>query len=321
LAFVSVGYDGPIDERQWAELIPSVGSSFYGVKGPQDLQVTAVAGAPMTVSVAPGTAWGMGVMDTELGNTTLECDPIASGTRWDLIALRRDWQPTAGGPSSLAVVKGTATAGIPAARLNEPGVQDDQPLALVQWTAGKTNPTAIIDLRCWAGNGGLFAKSDMVKQYLNRIGTRISVYGQDWLYTVTAGSAGVPLWIEIGGVRILDPLTVGNWGVEGNIYKTPVGGLTQITVDVNVRRTGANVTIDGDGAWVTIIPGMVPPDARGTWGEWKYFPISVVGGGNNYICNGALNPITGAVSIKPAFDPSFLFTKNALFGINLTYYI
>lgn len=319
MAFTSVGYDGPIDERQWAELIPSVGSSTYGVKGAQDLQVTAVAGQAQMVSVAPGTAWGQGVMDTELANTTIQCDAIASGIRWDLIALRRDWQPSAGGPSELVVVKGTTAKAIPATRLNEPGVQDDQPLALVQWQAGKTDPVMIVDLRCWAGNGGLFAKDELVKTYLNKLGTRISIYGSDWLYTVTAGFAGNPLWIEIGGVRIHEPLTVGNWAVNGNIYETPVGGLRQITLDVTVQRTGANATIQDD--WIAIIPTCLPTAVRGTWGAAKYFPVTVSGGGNNYMCNGAFNPISGAISIRSILDPSFTFTKNALFGVNLTYYI
>lgn len=71
MAFTSIGYDGSVNEKQWAELVPSVGSSTYGVKDADDLKVTAVAGQPLTVSVASGSGWGHGVLDTETANTKI----------------------------------------------------------------------------------------------------------------------------------------------------------------------------------------------------------------------------------------------------------
>lgn len=203
MAFTSIGYDGTVNERQWAELVPSAGSSTYGIKDADDLKVTAVPGQPLMVSVASGTAWGHGVMDTEAANTTITCDSISSGTRWDLIALRRNWQPLAGGPTSAVKVTGTAERKIPDAREDEPGVIDDQPLALVQWTAGQTQPTSIVDLRCWAGNGGLVANDVLALGYLAKLGASVTIAGIEWNYVV--GANDVPSWVkasEVGKIPV-----------------------------------------------------------------------------------------------------------------------
>lgn len=196
MAFTSIGYDGTVNERQWAELVPSVGSSTYGIKDADDLKVTAVPGQPLMVAVASGTAWGHGVMDTETANTTITCDAISSGSRWDLITVRRDWQPLAGGPTAIAKVTGTTEKVIPASRQNQPGVIDDQPLALVQWTAGQTQPTAIIDLRCWAGNGGLNAADELALVYLAKLGAKVKIGTTEWSYE--PGANDMPGWVKSG---------------------------------------------------------------------------------------------------------------------------
>lgn len=192
MAFTSIGYDGTVNERQWAELVPSVGSSTYGVKGADDLKVSAVPGQPLMLSVAAGTGWGHGVMDTETTNTTIACDTISSGVRWDLIALRRDWQPLAGGPTSVAKVTGGSEKVLPDSRKQSPGVWDDQPLALVQWTAGQTQPTSIIDLRCWGGNGGLNAVDELALTYLAKLGAKVRIGTTTWSYE--PGANGIPAW-------------------------------------------------------------------------------------------------------------------------------
>ncbi|MDR6794363.1 hypothetical protein J2X12_002900 [Pseudarthrobacter oxydans] len=195
MAFTSIGYDGSVNERQWAELVPSVGSSTYGVKGAGDLKVTAVPGQPLTVAIAAGSGWGHGVLDTETANTTVACEAITSGVRWDLIALRRDWQPLAGGPTSIVAITGTTEKALPSRNM-EPGVIDDQPLALVQWTAGQTQPTTIIDLRCWAGNGGLVAMDQLALTYLDKIGSSVTIAGVEW--NLVIGANDTPAWVKSG---------------------------------------------------------------------------------------------------------------------------
>ena len=270
MAFTSIGYDGTVNERQWAELIPFVGAATYGVKGAGDLKVTAVPGQPLMVSVASGTGWGHGVMDTETSNTTIACDPIGSGSRWDLIALRRDWQPLAGGPTAVAKVTGTSEKVIPGSRQQQPGVVDDQPLALVQWTFGQTQPTQIIDLRCWAGNGGMVAVNDLVRSYLSAAGTRLYVDGIDWLRVV--GANDLLQWTQIDAAMAVSPAASGTLARSDNTANINYGDTTlRVNIDANSvgpwtnhRGSGLECSVPG----VYFISGRLltdgPPGRYGT---------------------------------------------------------
>ncbi len=230
MAFTSIGYDGTVNERQWAELVPSAGSSIYGVKGAGDLKVTAVAGQPLTLSVAPGSGWGHGVLDTQTANTTIACEAIGGGSRWDLIALRRDWQPLAGGPTSVVAITGSTDKVLPGSREVTPGVIDDQPLALVQWTYGQTQPSLIVDLRCWAGNGGLVANDPLVRTFINSPGTRISIQGVDW-------------------VRRLGANDVEEW-FRASVLTADYAGSTKPEAKAGI----VTVAVDGNGACATTFP-------------------------------------------------------------------
>lgn len=174
-----------ITETEWAQ--NRFGGPAYGVKGAGDWKVTAVAGQDRTVSIAPGTGFGHGVSDTTDANETIQFDPIASGTRWDLIAMRRDWQPAAGGPSAFVKVAGSSAKKIPANRVNNPGVQDDQPLYLVQVTggpgfgSGQITGTAV-DLRCWSANGGVIIADKLALDYLAVPGARVLLGGTEYRY-------------------------------------------------------------------------------------------------------------------------------------------
>lgn len=209
MAITSAGYDGTVDEVQWAALIPSAGSSEYGVLGSLDFNVTAHPTTAYAVNVSAGTAWGHGVLDVSDSVVAVQCDAPAAGViRWDLICARRDWRPLAGGPTSITKVNGGATADIPAGRNNTPGTVDDQPLFLVQWTGGQTQPTAYIDLRCWAGNGGLTARNDKVRSYLTRIGTQIEILGVQWQRRVDG--TGSAEWVKLGQIGAIPIFGAGN---------------------------------------------------------------------------------------------------------------
>ena len=260
MAFTSIGYDGTVNESQWAKLIPSAGSSEYGVKGAGDLKVSAVPGQPLMVSVAAGTTWGHGVLDTETANTTITCSAISSGTRWDLIALRRNWQPLAGGPTSVVKVTGTASKTIPAARETDPGVEDDQPLALVQWTAGQTQPTAIIDLRCWAGNGGVIAKDELALTYLAKLGATVTIGKATWTYA--PGSNDIPGWTSSADLEsgLITPVGIYNWLGAG--YE-PLG--FEKSADRVILTRGAFGTSAPDITMLADFPytiGSVPANAK-----------------------------------------------------------
>lgn len=188
MAIISVGYDGSVNEAQWARLLPLAGSSHYGVEGPTHWKVTARTSVDRGLSISTGSGWGHGVLDTSDTVVNLTGASVSSGSRWDMVVARRNWGG-AGGVTTFALVSGSSNKVLPARNAN-PGVLDDQPLALVQFTAGSTTPGTIIDLRCWSRNGGMTAMDDMALAYLKEPGTSVYIRGITWQCEVdTAGNA------------------------------------------------------------------------------------------------------------------------------------
>lgn len=154
MAISSYGYEGSITEREFAIASGFFGSD-YGVSGASDFKVSIQATGDRLVSIAAGTAYGRGVLDISNSAVTVQLDGIASGSRWDAIVIRRDWTPVVGGLTSVTKVTGSSQQVVPGNLNRDPGVRDDQVLALVQVTAGNTTPTAIIDLRMFAAKAAL----------------------------------------------------------------------------------------------------------------------------------------------------------------------
>lgn len=164
-----------VKETHWAQSAPSRGALF-GVVGGDDFRLTAHPSIPYAVNIGPGKAWGHGVWDEVTGTTVVtSTGPANNATRWDLIAIRRDWQPTGGGPSSLRAVQGGTTAVIPTTRENRPGIVADQPLYLVQWQGGQNQPRQVIDLRCWSGPGGVEIAHVLARSYLEYPGAAVKL--------------------------------------------------------------------------------------------------------------------------------------------------
>lgn len=183
----STGYEGTVDYAEWARLTSHMGAQ-YGVVGKDSFAVAAGVG-DRVLSVQPGSVAGQGILDVSDTVESLTGAPVASGNRWDLVVLRRDWGTMS---STLVLVQGGATASIPA-RSTNPGVQDDQPLALVRFSAGQTAAQEVIDLRVWHGDGGLAARHPLVRDYLDRIGSRIWINGITWVIGFDA--SGQPGWV------------------------------------------------------------------------------------------------------------------------------
>jgi hypothetical protein len=317
VTFTSYGYDtttgNPYTELAWATAHPLIGSARYGVRSAGDWAVSAVPNADRTVSIAPGFGFGSGVTDQTVENETIQLDTISSGSRWDLIVARRDWTPTAG-ETKFMKINGGSTKAIPGGRLLTPGGIDDQPLALVQVTAGQTQPTAIVDLRCFANNGGVTANDELVKGYLNQVGTELYINGVEWRYIV--GANNVPQWIAANDITTHTPLGATGWSVTGDIISEPAGTKRRVTVDVTVKRTGAAFTLDAT-EWEPCAP--VIPVALQSVGQVKYLPVVITGGGNHILASAALNP-AGALTVR-SVEGSHAWNTNALISINVTYYI
>lgn len=319
VTFISHGYDtttgNPYTETAWADAHPLIGSGQYGVRSGSDWNVTAVTGADRTVSIAEGFGWGSGVTDLTVANETIQLDTVTAGSRWDLIVARRDWTPTAG-ETKFMKINGGATKAIPGGRLLTPGGIDDQPLALVQVTAGQTQPTAIVDLRCWATNGGMVAKDDLVKGYLNKLGTCVYINGTEWRYV--PGANNVPEWVTGGTVTTYAPLQPTGYSVTGGVYTEQVGTKRRVTVDITIQRTGGNQLIGTD---FSSFGAVIPTGARGT-SVAKYLPVALSGGsgGTNEHATVSLDPSNGSLDIRSA-TTNFTMYPGALFSLNASYYI
>lgn len=248
MALTSTFYDGYVTETDRAKNL--AGTPEYGVYGPADFKVTAHPSIPYAVLVKAGRAHGHGVTDTAAEDQVVQCATLASGTRWDLIVVRRNWQPALGGPSTLEAIQAGSTPVIPAARKVGPGVEDDQPLFLVKWQGGTSAPVELRDLRVWAANGGLYAKDDLVRNYLEEVGTIVNIAGTEWRYVL--GANDVPAWT--GGTTTVNvSLTGTGWSNQASTLPLRVekrNGIGFLNGYV-YRSTGTNDTV-----------GVIPAGSR-----------------------------------------------------------
>lgn len=235
MAFVDAGYDGTVDEVQFAKML-----NRYAVVGADDFKATNATGDRM-LSIANGTALGPGMLNVGTSFSPIQFDAVTVGTtRWDLVVLRRNWQP-AQGTTSIVIIKGGSTMTLPA-RNQTPGVIDDQPLYLQQVNANSTALGTRIDLRVWVGAGGAEVVSSLALSYLAAPGAQVRLGGVEWRFSPASngvwGWASYPLgdtdWISMSTTLGFTPLTTSGW--SGVRYRVTNG-----TVFVNgaVTRSAA----------------------------------------------------------------------------------
>jgi hypothetical protein len=182
----SLGYAGEINEVTGKDFWNRIGASKYGVVGANDLKVSTTTGDRMLL-VAAGVAWGHNIQDTLDTSVSIQLNSVSSGSRWDLIVVRRD--ATAG--SSIEYVTGTSSKVLPSLTTGNTS-HADQPLALCRVDAGSTTVQEAIDLRCWAANGGLYAADLLARDYLNVPGARVRIGGE--LHEYVPNSQGTFVW-------------------------------------------------------------------------------------------------------------------------------
>lgn len=248
MAWTSLGYDGSINETGEAIRSPHIGSGTPIVVGSPDFKVALNSAADRTVTVAPGTAWGFGVLAISDAALSVQLPTIATGTRWDAIVLRRDWQ------NNLNTVVGVTNAvlnsqTLPAALAKTPGVLHDQVLALVQVTAGQTKPTGLLDLRAWAGK--VVSASNLLAIPAPVVGME-AVIGNN-RYRRTIDTNGNPVWTRplptlLSGSAAMSTTTgwTGGSPLVQRCLIDPSG--THIQYDIEACRTGATFRFTADGA-------------------------------------------------------------------------
>lgn len=190
MAITSKGYTGSIDNVDWAVLADKLGAQF-AVFGEDAFKVTITTG-DRALSVQPGEAAGQGIRDVSSAVETLTGAPVASGDRWDLVALRRTWATKT---TTLVLIQGGATKTLPAMRRTTVGEVVDHPLALVRFTAGQTAAQDVVDLRVWHGDGGIYARDLIARDFLDRVGTEIRIGDEVWARLLSA--TGLATWRRV----------------------------------------------------------------------------------------------------------------------------
>lgn len=185
----SIGYDGTVDEVDWASLVGGFGATFVvlGLNSWKPGTTTAVARG---ITVQPGVGAGRGVLDTLSGDpVVLSADAVTSGpTRYDTLVATRNW---ATNTTTFQLRKGGTTLGIAPLTTN-PGVEDDHPIAVYAITGGSAVLAA--DLRMWrGGGGGLVAAHQLALQVIPSPGSRVWVGDREFVLIPT--SAGSAEWV------------------------------------------------------------------------------------------------------------------------------
>lgn len=309
MAITSHGYDGTINEAQWATVAHYLGSGVPGVSEVDAWRVTAGGSGSRAVTVAGasgnGPAFGWGIVDFNTTNINLNAAAQSSGTRWDTVCLRRDWTGV-GGTTTTVIVQGGSSAVVAAGIQRTPGVVADQPLALIQVTTS-TSIGSVIDLRpvvekvVAVTTQSALPDPDLL-DYAEAYGMLALVRGfalntPAVPYTL-AGGTSEPVWVPM-----LDPPT---W--------QPIllsAGISQGSRPLRYRVHGGQVQFSGSvtktsgtwpaSSWVSI--GAVPAGGRPT--ASLRVPCALAGAGPNgsiaeFQADGSVlfyNPVAGTDSV------------------------
>jgi hypothetical protein len=229
MTIASSGYGGYVaSEPTWSALTAAFGSE-YGVADPSHWRATVVPTADRTIALSAGDGWGRGVRDRSDTAVQKTFDAVsgAAGTpRYDMVLAHRDFAGP-GGTTTFTVIKGGTD---PIALINSRQrlevdlTVDDQPLWLVRLEAGSTEIKGLIDVRVWQANAGAVATSELVLQYLTKLGTQVFI-GTD-LWTRTFGPDGTVVWRKTALQSPINLLAAG-LVLDGGPSAPPAGLLMQ----------------------------------------------------------------------------------------------
>lgn len=148
MAWTNWGFDGTINEAQWAQLAPLMGNG-YVAKDSASCVTTAVGGA-RKVSVSTGTLFGDGIVSVSDAAEEVTLTTPVNG-QWYVIALKRVW---ATNTANLVAVAGATTSTttptappstLPTLTAN-PGVDTEQPIAWA-WANSANTTVVVFDMR------------------------------------------------------------------------------------------------------------------------------------------------------------------------------
>ena len=151
--------------------------SRFSVEGPNDWKVSILSSIDRGIRIEAGTGSGDAVTDVTFDYETMSLPTPPTATAWYLIVRRRNWSGT--GTSTLVAIRGTDEKKLPP-RQDIPGEESDQPLALVRVTQKDRPVQEIIDLRCWASNGGVEVVDKLAMGYLETPGAEVKLGNELW---------------------------------------------------------------------------------------------------------------------------------------------
>lgn len=189
----SRGYPGLVTASDYAILSRHQGQSYAVLK--HDHLVVSKGTGDRGVKISGGTGLGHGVMDVNVGDVNLNATVMNSaGSRWDTVALERDWVTKT---SSFVILTGNSTKAVSAARLRNAGTgKDHQPLWLIRVENGKTDIQDFVDIRVWQQDGGLYAADPIARDYMDELGTDMFCKNGIRYIRVLDPASGLPVWSE-----------------------------------------------------------------------------------------------------------------------------
>ncbi len=250
MAVVSIGYDGTVDETKWARLAPYLGQS-YSVGGATDWRVEPVTGVDRTVRVRAGVAYGHGVRDDSDASVNVQLDTVASGSRWDTIVARRNWATNTTTPT---FVKGGTSQAVAGGLNANPGLMDNQHIALAQITAGQQAPTAVVDIREGVWHNltlatGIATGPHSGTMRFRRVGTEVALMGS----AAISSGAAFPLGLTTLGV--LPPTfrpSSTRFGATGSNQDADGGAVCRVEVTTAGTVSVFMNALQNNVAWVAI---------------------------------------------------------------------
>ena len=237
MADTSYGYPGSVNAAALATWLPNVAAAQYCVNGPVSGRVIKNTTGDRGVTVLPGSLIGDGIYDIFNTGVNLNLASVSSGSRWDMIVLRRTWSSKT---SIYTIIQGSATKGLPA-RNNNKGVLTDQPIALCRVQAGSSTVQEIVDLRVWAHNGGCVANDELVKNYLDEPGTVLNINEDVWVKVITTTeSSNSSSWMKLAGYGQLSLWGRGSQSKGNSTTPSDLGNAFLVQSGQSLVTTDAN---------------------------------------------------------------------------------
>lgn len=251
---------GSIDAAALPEWVKTARARF-SVSGANDWKVTALGSLDRGIRVEVGTGHGDGVTVTTHEYETMSLPYPDIATRWYLIARRRNWSGT--GTATLVALPGDATASLPAVgnaatqMKNKPGVESDQPLALVRVTQKDRTVQEIIDLRAWAGPGGVEAAHTLALSYLAEPGAAVKIGRAVYRYELQANN--VWDWARYAQTTSVGLTGSAGWGVVGEIERA---GSDRLRAAIRLVKFGGTMSVSSSNGFTSLTGDVLPVGSR-----------------------------------------------------------